>query len=271
MDWPGELWRRLRFLILRRQFERDLDEEMRLHKELRQQEYRREGNDPESARYRAQRQFGNDRLLKEVSREMWGWHSLEILLQDLRYGLRMLAKSPGFTALAVITLALGIGASTTIFSVVNGELFRPLPFKFPDRLVILAEQNVMNTSWRQDPVLSTALSWKKQARSFEQMEFAVGYSETANLILGNEAERVDVQYVSPGLPDMLGIKPALGRGFSAQDHRKNEHYENVLIGHGLWQRHWGGDPNVLGKRLETSAGTFTIIGVMPSNAWYFHG
>jgi hypothetical protein len=79
---------------------------------------------------------------------------------------------------------------------------------------ILAQQNVMNSSCRQDPVLSTALSWKKQARSFEQMEFVVGYSETANLILGNEAERVDVQYVSPGLLDMLGIKPALGRGCS---------------------------------------------------------
>src|SRR5437879_1363918 len=112
------------------------------------------------------------------------------VFQDARYGLRMLRRSPGVSLTAIFTLALGIGASTTIFSVVNGELFRPLPFKCSDRLLILAEQNVKNSSWRQDPVLSISLSWKKQARSFEQMEFAVDYSETANLILGNEAERV---------------------------------------------------------------------------------
>jgi putative ABC transport system permease protein len=191
------------------------------------------------------------------------------VLQDARYGLRMLRRNPGVSLTAVFTLALGIGASTTIFSVVNGELFRPLPFNAADRLLILAEQSVKNSSWRQDPVLSTALSWKREARSFEQMEFAVDYSETTNLILGNETERVDLQWVSPGLPDMLGIKPALGRGFSLQEQRKNGHYENVLIGHGLWKRQWGGDPNVLGKRLETTEGTFTIVGVMPPNAWVF--
>jgi len=105
------------------------------------------------------------------------------VLHDARYGLRMLRRNPGVSLTAVFTLALGIGASTTIFSIVNGELFRPLHFKSPDRLLFLAEQNAKNGSWTHDPVLSTALSWKKQARSFEQMEFAVNYSETANLIL----------------------------------------------------------------------------------------
>lgn len=189
------------------------------------------------------------------------------IFQDARYGFRILSRNPRVSLTAVFTLALGIGASTTIFSVVNGELFRPLPFKAEDRLVILAEQSVKNSSWQQDPVLSTALLWKKQTTSFEQMEFAVDRIETDNLLFANEAERVDVQLVSPALPDLLGLKPVLGRGFSTQGQQKDGHYEGVLIGHGLWRRHWGGDPNVIGKRLETSEGTFTIIGVMPPNAW----
>ncbi len=187
---------------------------------------------------------------------------LTSVLQDLRFGLRMLRRGPGVALAAIFTLGIGVGANTTIFSVVNAFLLRPLPFQQPDRLVTLWERNAKHPDQR-NPALGTSLEWKTHARSFAQFEFAVNYSETANIVAGNEAERIVTQWVSPGLLRMLGLKPVVGRDFNAQDAVQN----NIYISHALWQRLWGGDPKVLGKRLDTSVGTFTIIGVMPPDSW----
>jgi len=180
------------------------------------------------------------------------------LFQDLRYAFRLLTKSPAFTLIAILTLALGIGANTAIFSVVNGVLLRPLPFRDPARLVLIAEKSSF-------PVISTSyenyLDWRDQSHSFESMEATRGAAIT--LTGAGEPLRLNARMATAGLFPMLGIKPVLGRTFLSEEDRAGG-TPVALLSYGLWQLHFGAAPDILGKVINLDAQPFTVVGVLPA-------
>ena len=180
------------------------------------------------------------------------------LLQDIRYAFRLLAKSPGFTAIAILTLALGIGANTAIFSVVNGVLLRPLPFGDPSRLVLIAEKSSF-------PVISTSyenyLDWRDQSHSFESMEATRGGAIT--LTGAGDPERLNVRMVTAGLFSMLGINARAGRTFLPEEDRAGG-TPVALLSYGLWQRRFGGSQEIIGKAINLDAQPYTVVGILPS-------
>jgi putative ABC transport system permease protein len=188
---------------------------------------------------------------------------LDSLARDVRYGMRALLRSPGFASVAVVSLSLGIGVNTTIFSVANAVLYRPLPFNDPDRLVVIHEQNTKRESQRV-PTLATLIEWQEQARSFEQIEGIVAYAETNTLSGEGAAERVRTQFLTPGAFSLLGVRPARGRGFTPEDAVPDR---SVIISDGLWQRRFAGDAGVLGQTIRVSDTRRPIVGVMPAGVW----
>src|SRR5437773_3123384 len=193
---------------------------------------------------------------------------MRTLMQDLRHGIRLFAMSPGFAAVAILTLGLGIGSTTTIFSVVNAVLFRALPFKDSERLVILNEASETNRQRLRNPRMVTALDWKQHTHSFSQVELAVPYPEAGKLTLSDHADSVGLQFVSQDLLPLLGIKPQLGRNFQSDDVPFNGS-QTIILSYGFWQRRFGADPGAIGKTLTSWNGRKTIIGVVPPGAWAF--
>ncbi|MBV9500635.1 MAG: ABC transporter permease [Acidobacteriaceae bacterium] len=259
MEGLNRLIRRLGMLLRREQFDRDLHDEMRLHLDLRQQEQIERGLSPEDARFAAQRRFGNPALLREISGDAWGWRGLEHLGQDLRYGARELLRTPGFTAVAVLALALGIGANTAIYSVVNAVLLRPLGYKDANRLVTILNDGT-------DPVApANYIDWRDQSRSFEVMGAAEYWSPNltdSDPSQSNPPEHLYGLQVTQNLLPMLGIDPALGRIFIPGEDRKGSEHE-VVLSDRLWARRSNRDPNILGKMITLNGHGYTVIGIMP--------
>lgn len=260
----------------RRKQDEDLDRELRAHLELEAEEQQDAGLPPVEARYAAQRVFGNTALVKEDTRAMWGWTSLERLGQDLRYALRTMRKSPGFTTVAVLSLALGIGANTAIFTFVNAALLKPLPYPDADRIVAL-EQRPLTSQMRKMVSKSTTavhprsfVPWHDRSKSFEALAIAQPVPANTQGPDGT-TEQVPGLWTTPELFRVFGVAPMLGRVFSDQEGfgRAEVRGETagtsvVVLSHGYWQRRFGADPSILGKALPIGRGTSVVIGVMPA-------
>jgi putative ABC transport system permease protein len=237
-----------------------LDEDIREHIARETQDNIERGMAPEEARYAAMRKFGNVTQVKEETRDVWSLIWLEQLLEDIRFGLRLLRKNPGFTAVAILTLALGIGANAAVFSVVYAVLLRPLPYKDPSRLVVLHE-----TTPKVGDVSVSFLNffdWRAASHTFAQM--AAVESVDFNLAGVTQPENISGDAVSPNFLSMMGVRPFLGRDFDASEEKAGT-APVLLLSYSLWQSHLGGDPNAVGKAITLDGRSFTVVGVLPPN------
>lgn len=259
MRWITKIRLRLRSLVRRARVDRELNEELQYHLEQQIEYNVSRGMSPGDAKFQALRELGPIELRKEECRDARGLALIDTVRQDLTYALRALRKALGFTTVAILSLAIGIGANTTIFTLVNAVLLTPLPYPGADRLVVMHEHKLDSP----DPLSVHPLNyvqWRARARSFEAL--ALVQTPPLNVMGRDGAEQVSRMLTTPELFRVFGVRPALGREFTNEDGRKGS--ENVVIlGYGFWQRWFGGDPGVLGRRLATPEGPLTIVGVAP--------
>jgi predicted permease len=246
---------RLRNLFREPRLERELAREIDSHLALIAEDFERRGLAPEDAREAARRAYGGVEQAREMHREARSFQWIEQLFQDIRYGARNLLRTPGFTAVAVITLALGIGATTAIFSVVNAVLLRPLAYKDADRLVTILHGG------RAPVATGNYIDWRDQSRSFEAMGAADYWSP--NLTHSIPPEHLYGMKVTQNLLPLLGIQPLLGRLFVPGEDQEGAEHEAILS-YSLWQRAFHGDPGVLGKPVTLDGEAYTVVGVMPA-------
>jgi putative ABC transport system permease protein len=262
IDYFRTVVARLRGLFRDRNADQELDDDIETHLRLLAERYVRQGMSEAEAAWTARRQFGNVTLLKEEHREMRGIRLVQTFVQDSRYGLRMLRRSPGFTFVAALTLALGIGANTAIFSVIEAVLLRPLPYQNSERLCVLWKSvpaRSIEWDWTSYP---TIRDWREQSKSFEDMAVILR-PEGSEITLQSDAgpEKIQGSKVSGNFFEMLGVKPLLGRTFSDDEAQRGD--DVVVLSHSFWQRRFGGDGTVPGRTLKLDNRSATIIGVMP--------
>jgi predicted permease len=257
---------RLRSMLRRERLDQELDEELRSHLEMRTADNLAAGMSPAQARYEAQKRFGNTTRLKEHTREVdiVGW--LDEAARDFRHALRMLRRSPGFTAVAVLTLALGIGANTAIFSVIDSVLLRPLPYHGPDSLVMVWETNSQHPNPHNTVSPPNFLDWQSRNTVFSSMAYI--FDERDNLTGNGDPQQVVVQDVSTNFFSLLGVNPILGPGFTPENGQPG-HDNVVILGYGIWKERFAGDPAIVGKSILLNGHPQTVVGVAPQNFQWF--
>ena len=247
-------------LWFRRKKDDDLDEEVRGHLKMAAQARMERGETEDEARRAVLREFGGVELAKETARDTWGWRWFEDFVADVQYGLRTLRKNAGYTAIAVLTLALGIGANTALFSVVNGVLLNPLPYKNPEQLVWLAESKPNFATGSIS--LPNFRDWQHDNRTFSSIAVTRGFAYSLTGL--GEAEQVRAILTTSDLFSVLGVRPAMGRWFAPGEDEIGA-APIAVISDKLWKRKFGSSADVLGKSLTLDGRDFTIVGVVPAD------
>lgn len=261
MSWATVVASRLRGLFGHQQLDQELDEEVRFHIEMQIDENLKTGMNPTEARYAAMRSFGGLEPMKETYRERRTFSLVEATVKDLRYAVRTLRQSPGFTMTAVVVLALAIGANTAMFSVLNAVLLRPFPYSSPEQLAML---------WTEDPTqnlregrssLWDVEQWRTQNQSFTDL---ATFDSVLTILAGSDGvEQIGGASISPNLLPLLGVQPVLGRCFSAEEAEQGQRL--VLISHRFWLARFGGSHHALGTTLMLNGVPFQIIGILPAD------
>jgi predicted permease len=266
-EWRSKGWLRFKGLWKRSQLDRDLDDELRFHLAMREEKNRLDGADPGEARYAARRQFGNATSLKEKSREMWTFTSFEDAFRDFRLGLRMLRKSPGFSLIAILTLALGIGANSALFSMVNGIILRTLPYWDPQQLYAINEDEPQlsgQSPWGPWFPVNPAnfLLWQDHCPAISSM--ALIEAVTFNMTGHGIPRQVNAVRVSADFFSLMGIRPQLGRTFLPQEDQLGQDHE-IILSDQFWRQVFNSNPEVIGRLVILNNTAYTVVGIAPES------
>jgi len=266
-QWVYTIPLRLRSLFHRVRLGTELDEELRDHIDRQIEDNLARGMGAEEARLAARRAFGNAAVVREQTQDTWSWSGIELLLNDVRFAARTLLRTRGFASIAILVMALGIGANVALFAIVRSVLLNPLPYTDPNRLVRLYEN--VSVGGLNIPDCASAggmyLEWKQHNRTLADMAIA-GWMDYNLSSAGNQPpEVVRAGNLSWSMLPLLGVRPALGRNFTADDDKPSAN-PTVLLSWGLWRRRFGGDPTIVNKTILLDAVPHTVIGVMPPNS-----
>jgi predicted permease len=263
VNWIRVLAWRVRGLFDRNRLDDDLDEELHSHLDMLVEENVRQGMSLKEALYAARRSFGGLQQTREAYRDQRGLPIVETLIQDVRYGFRMLRKNPVFTAGAVLTLALGIGANTAMFSVINAVLLRPLPYHEPERLVWMTESgDEVANRWLSFP---NFVDWRERNNVFESMSTIRGWSLTMTGV--DQPMNLNARMIAADYFKVMGVVPLIGRSFTTSDDQPGANPVTILS-YGFWQTQFAGDPEIVGKSITLDDRAYTVIGVMPQNFYH---